>query len=121
MRNSMWRIGRRLVSGLVLLYAGLLLGLSLLQAGWPQRAGLLALSEVFAPYLFAPLLVLWPLALPRGRRAVRVALLACAVVFGVRFLPLHFAQAQAPAGQTPTLRVLQWNVREGGRPEQVRP
>jgi endonuclease/exonuclease/phosphatase family metal-dependent hydrolase len=101
------------------LYLATLLGLIVLQALAPQRAGLLALSEIFAPYLFLPALVVCPLALLRGTRPMRAALLVCVAVFALRYAPpLHAAPAAPSRG--PQISVTTWNVFAGGRPDAIR-
>ncbi len=105
----------RVLATVAILAAGALLALTAQQIAWPQRDGWLALGEVFAPWLFLPLLLAVPLAFGRGMGALRIALLACAVVFAVRFVPWPRAvSAAAPPGAT-RVRVMTWNVREGGR------
>ena len=76
----------------------------------PQRTGLLALAQVFAPFLYLPLLLLLPFAFARHATGLRVLMLASVVVFAARHLPLpNFGAApQVPAG--PRISVLSWNV-----------
>ena len=52
---------KRLIGATAGLYVVAVLGLALLHALLPQRAGLLAVSEIFAPYLFLPALAVCPL------------------------------------------------------------
>lgn len=58
----------RSMQQLLVAYAAVLLLLSALHFLAPQRDGPLALSQVFAPHLFLPLALLFPLAVLRGRR-----------------------------------------------------
>ena len=85
----------------------------------PKRTGLLGLSEVFAPYLFLPLLLLVPLLFMRGAAILRVLLVLCTIVYGVRFPPkLIIAAPQSTPGAI-HLSVLSWNTRFGGQYDQV--
>src|SRR5437870_5649289 len=106
---------RSILIALLVAYPILLLAISLVNTIEPKRTGLLALSEVFAPYLFLPLLLLAPFALMRGTRLLRVMLLICMVVFCVRFLPrLVEAAPQSDPGAI-HLSAMQWNVLAGGQ------
>jgi endonuclease/exonuclease/phosphatase (EEP) superfamily protein YafD len=95
---------------LACLYPLFLLILSLVNALDPKRTGLLALSEVFAPYLFLPLLLLVPLAFMRGAAFLRVLLVLCAVVYGLRFPPRLVAAAPQTTPGAIHLSVLSWNT-----------
>ena len=91
------------------------LALALVNVLQPQRDGFLALTQVFAPYLSLALLLFLPLALLRGSRArlLRMLLLACTVVFVVRFVPGMVAlprDADPGALQVP---VSTWNLELG--------
>ncbi|HUS13809.1 MAG TPA: hypothetical protein VM536_02220, partial [Chloroflexia bacterium] len=77
--------GGRGVSAAISGYLLVLVAISVQQTWWPASAGLPALGEVFAPYLFAPLLLALPWA-PR-RRSVALALGAGLAVFLLRFPP----------------------------------
>ncbi len=84
-------------------YAVALILLSAVNALSPQREGLLALTQIVAPYLFVPLLLFVPLAFSSvtpGARApgrwLRIGLVVCAVVAAFRFVP-----AWIPAGSSP--------------------
>jgi vancomycin resistance protein VanJ len=98
---------------LTLPYPLAVLALYMVHLFHPTRNGTLALTQVFAPLLFLPLLVLVPFALARGMGLLRVILALCAVVYGASYMP-HFSLAaqQAPTG-TP-ITALSWNVRAGG-------
>lgn len=88
----------------------LLLGLSLLHLVFPQRAGWAALTQIFAPYLFLPLLLLAPLAFLRGAPLLRLALVACLVLAGLRFSPPLRLSSPTPAPGASEVAVLNWNV-----------
>jgi endonuclease/exonuclease/phosphatase family metal-dependent hydrolase len=72
------------------------------------------LSEVFAPYLFLPLLLLVPFVFMRGAAVLRVMLFVCAVVYGVRFPPKLISAAPPQTPGAINLSVMNWNVRAGG-------
>jgi endonuclease/exonuclease/phosphatase family metal-dependent hydrolase len=106
------RLGRALGNlGRVALVGWLLV--AVIALGAPQRAGVWALAEVFAPYL--SLLVLGPaLWLWRGSRwGTRGAALACALVAAYLWAPALQA-ASGPAPAAPRLSVINWNVEVGG-------
>lgn len=88
-----------------------LLVLSLLQVIAPRRSGALALAQIFAPYLFLPLLAILPLIFLRGAVLLRLLLAACGLVYGVRFTPNLFAPVAPTAPAPVTLEILTWNVR----------
>ncbi|HEX6607374.1 MAG TPA: endonuclease/exonuclease/phosphatase family protein [Chloroflexia bacterium] len=112
---------RKALIGLLSCYPLLVLGLAAIHLLAPQRSGALALSQIFAPYLFVPLPALLPFALLRGAGPLRVLLLLCALVFGVRYAPRLVPTATAaPPGAT-QVEVMNWNVRLGGQWDQVRP
>src|SRR5690349_10124758 len=79
--------GRKALIGLLSCYPLLVLALTALHLLTPQRTGPLALSQIFAPYLFVPLLGLLPFALLRGAGSLRVLLLLCALTYGARYAP----------------------------------
>jgi endonuclease/exonuclease/phosphatase (EEP) superfamily protein YafD len=84
----------------------------------PQRAGGVALAQVFAHFLFLPALLLLPFALGRGMFLLRLALAAAAATFLIVYPPALPLPAPAPA---PDLSLLQWNVYVGGvTPEELR-
>ena len=91
-----------------------LVGLTLLSLAAPQRAGAVALAQVFAHFLFAPALLLAPLALRRGMFLLRTALAAAAAVFLLVYPPALNLGAPAPPPAPPRLRVLSCNVFVGG-------
>ncbi|MEA2623575.1 MAG: vancomycin resistance protein VanJ [Chloroflexota bacterium] len=100
-------------------YAFVVLLLSAVHVLAPQRSGILALSEVGAPFLFLLLLPLVPVALgyiaPRKRswrRLLRVSLVACLAVAAVRFGPVWLSVPASAAG-SPRISVTSWNVESG--------
>ena len=101
--------------GLASLYPFALLALTAVTFVAPQRTGLLALAEVFAPFLFVPLVLLVPFALARQATGLRVLMVASVLVFAARHMPLPSfgAGAETPAGER--ISVLSWNVFIGNR------
>jgi vancomycin resistance protein VanJ len=93
-------------------WASAVLLLSVANAVAPQRDGLLALSQILAPFLFLPLLVFLPLWRGHGPsgRALRVGLVASAIVFVVRFMPGSIAFPSAPTPGAFQLGVTTWNL-----------
>lgn len=91
-------------------YPVLLVLLTLVQVVAPQRSGPVALTEVFAPWLFLPLLFLLPFVLLRDPVLVGALALAAAV-FAVHLGPglVPARQPAAAAGSVP-VRVASWNV-----------
>lgn len=103
------------------LYLALLLALSLLHRLAPREAGVVALTQVFAPYLFlplpalAPVLIAWRAALPR------LLLLACCLVAGARFAPRPHPVPPSADPAAAQVTVLTWNLYIGNRrPDEVR-
>lgn len=94
------------------LYPLALLLLSLVHLIFPQRNGWLAITQVFAPYLFLPLLILLPLALLRSTMLLRIVLALCIILFCFCYFPRISFGSPAPAsGQQTT--VLTWNMMVG--------
>jgi vancomycin resistance protein VanJ len=95
-------------------YAVGLIVLSAIHVLMPQRNGPLALSQVFAPHLFLPLLILLPLALRGAERRTSLALLAAFVIGVVRFGPGMVSLPKGPPGDHgQQLEVLSWNLAAG--------
>jgi vancomycin resistance protein VanJ len=92
-------------------YPALLVALTLVQVVAPRRSGPLALTEVFAPWLFLPLLVLLPFAWALRDRALLLALVLAAVTFAAHLGPalVPGPRPDPPPGSTP-VRVASWNV-----------
>jgi vancomycin resistance protein VanJ len=111
------RRGAPRIALIAAVYPAALLALSAVHLVAPQRSGVLALSQILAPHLFAGLvpvlaLLLWR---PAWRGPLPVLSLAAAVVAAVRFGP---GFVSLPASQTPgapTLTVTSWNL-EAGQP-----
>lgn len=107
-RGPRWPWARDL---LLALYPIALVLLTLVFLAAPQRVGGMALSQVFAHFLFLPALLLAPFALGGGMFLLRLALAAAAAVFLLVYPPALPLPAAAPA---PDLTLLQWNVYVGG-------
>jgi vancomycin resistance protein VanJ len=92
-------------------YPPALVVLTAVQVIAPQRSGPLALSQVFAPWLFLPLLFLLPFAVLLRDRVVAVAYGLAVVVFAVHLGPglVPSPRPVPPAGALP-VRVASWNV-----------
>lgn len=105
--------GRKIFLALLSLYPLVVLGLSLVNWLAPQRLGPLALTQVLAPFLFLPLLVLVPFMLVRGAGVLRVLLLVCAVVYGVRFFPHVTLSAPQEDPAAFQITAMSWNVYAG--------
>jgi endonuclease/exonuclease/phosphatase (EEP) superfamily protein YafD len=106
--------GRRSVlRGALVTYPLLLLVLSFVNIVAPQRAGWLAVTQIFAPILFLPLLVLVPVSLARGMLGLRVVALLCVGVFVLRYMPPVNVIVRTPNTAAAQISVLTWNVYEG--------
>jgi len=100
----------RLILAAATIYPLFLLILSALHYLAPQRQGLLVLSQIFALYLFIPLVLILPLALLRQANVLRWVLLACIVVAGLRFGPIFVSLPQRATPGAATLDALSWNL-----------
>jgi endonuclease/exonuclease/phosphatase family metal-dependent hydrolase len=97
----------------ILGWAAIVITLSAVNVLSPQRDGPLALSQVFAPYLFVPLFLFAPLLLVRSiGQLARLALVVCALVFVVRFAPGWVAMPQT-ASASAGFGVTSWNLELG--------
>ncbi len=76
----------------------------------PQRSGILALTQIFAPYLFLALVPLIPLICCKHTRLLRIALGMGGVVFGLRFGPSLVSWPPAVTPNTPQLSAISWNT-----------
>jgi vancomycin resistance protein VanJ len=94
-----------------------LLAMSGLHAVAPARSGPIALTEVFAPHLFLPLLVVVPLAIRARTRWLTVPVFGALLIGAVRFGP-GIVSFGDPEG-TPDLIVVSWNLEEGGTDPQA--
>jgi vancomycin resistance protein VanJ len=104
----------RSVSGVALLYPVALLVLSAIHVLAPQREDALALTQIIAPYLFWPLLLLLPLTFRQRSGVLRLLLIACALVYMARF-PIRLTAAPPPT-TTPgaqQIEVMTWNLYAG--------
>jgi vancomycin resistance protein VanJ len=77
----------------------------------PQRSGPFALAQVFAPWLFLPLLFLLPFAVALRDRALAGALVLALLAFGAHLGPEYVPSGRPAAdpGAVP-VRVTSWNV-----------
>jgi vancomycin resistance protein VanJ len=87
--------------------------LSAVNVAFPQRSGPLAISEILAPHLLLPLVLLVPLAARRGARFARIALVVAAVVGVARFGPGVVSLPASPPPGATTVRFLSWNLETG--------
>ena len=95
-------------------YPAALLLLTAVQLAAPQRDGPLALAQVFAPWLFLPLVALLPLAVLIRDRPLVVALTAALLAFTVHLGPAFVPSRRSTPepGSTP-VRLATWNVLKG--------
>ena len=103
----------RALATLAATYALVLLLLAVVHVAWPQRDGILALTQIAAPHLF--LLLAGPLVivvLARRRAPVLMVLLAIAVGLG-RFGPGMLSLPRTHAPDERTLDVAAWNLGVG--------
>jgi endonuclease/exonuclease/phosphatase (EEP) superfamily protein YafD len=102
-------------------YAGGLLLLSVVHFAAAQRDGPLALSQVFAPHLFLPLVLVAPLGLRYAGKVVAGLLILALTVGVLRFGPgmLSLPPRQPEAGSR-QVAILSWNLASGlVSPEQL--
>ena len=106
---------RRLLVALGVVACVAVLAISVINVLQPQRDGYLALTQIFAPYLFLGLLVFLPLCLVRGTSArwLRFLMLLCAVVFVIRFVPGTVALPRAADPGALQVPVTTWNLKQG--------
>lgn len=101
-------------------YPAALLAVLAVQAVAPQANGPLALGQVFAPYLFLPLVALLPPAVLLRDPVLGVLLTACAVAFaglaGPEYVSLRGTDPPAGARQ---VRVVSWNALRANDPARV--
>lgn len=87
---------------------------SLLNIIAPQRAGPLALSEVFAPHLLVPVLVLVPIAVNSRSRTMRLGIATALTIGLIRFGPGLASIPPAPStADEQVVRVMSWNLEAG--------
>jgi endonuclease/exonuclease/phosphatase family metal-dependent hydrolase len=88
--------------------------LSIVTAAAPHRGGPLALSQIFAPHLLLPVLLLVPMAVSSKSRALRIGVVMAVAIGAVRFGPGLVSIPPAPPEPDSTIvRILSWNL-EGG-------
>lgn len=110
---------KRIFMAMAAAYPALLLVLSLVNTLQPRRTGFLGLSEVFAPYLFLPLILYVPFLFVRGAAILRVLIVICALVYGLRFPPrLVEASPQSTPGAL-QISTMSWNVLVGGHKDEI--
>lgn len=91
-------------------WTGIVLGIVAIHVAAPQRAGTLALTEVFEPYLVVSALAAAPFAL-NGRTRFGVGLALLIVVLAItRYIP---AWVSLPSSEAPVITVATWNVLGG--------
>jgi endonuclease/exonuclease/phosphatase family metal-dependent hydrolase len=101
-------------------YPAALVVLTAIQVVAPQRNGPLALAQVFAPWLFLPLLALLPQAALLRDRALIALLTASALVFAVHLGPGFVpAGRSAPDPAAVPITVASWNVLFRNRADRV--
>ncbi|HEY6745599.1 MAG TPA: endonuclease/exonuclease/phosphatase family protein [Mycobacteriales bacterium] len=91
-------------------YPVLLVLLTAVQVAAPRRSGPLALAQVFAPWLFLPLLFLLPFALALRDRVLAGALALAVLAFGAHLGPDLVPSGSRPAAGAVPVRVTSWNV-----------
>jgi len=94
----------------VVVYPLLLIGLSAIHMLAPQRSGPLALTQIFAPYLFLGALALLPLALYQSAIALRLALLVCALIYVVRFVSWRISVPVKETAAATRFSATTWNL-----------
>jgi endonuclease/exonuclease/phosphatase (EEP) superfamily protein YafD len=92
----------------VVFYCMLLLMLVMLWTLFPEDTGVLALTNIFAPYLFAPLAILLPLALLLRSRVLLWPGVSLFVLAGALFVPSMLPSASRP-DTDPELRIVTFN------------
>lgn len=110
--------GSGLLSLALCAYPFFILLLSLANLVSPARSGWRAVSQIFAPHLFLPLLLLLPFAFRRGGFGIglfRALLVGCVVIFCLRYLPAFASSSPPYDPSAPRLSVLTWNVFAGNR------
>ncbi|MFN8532385.1 MAG: endonuclease/exonuclease/phosphatase family protein [Dehalococcoidia bacterium] len=101
---------RGLADAVATLYVAGLTLLMLASVVAPQRAGPLALAQIFAPYLFLPvaglaLVAIWP-----GGRIARLAVAGGALLWALLFLPGLISVPTIPAPDAQRITVASWNT-----------
>jgi vancomycin resistance protein VanJ len=97
----------------LLAYPLAITGLSIVNVLSPQRNGPLAISQILAPHLLIPLVLLVPFAARRRAGVLRVALVIAVAIGVVRFGPGVVSLPASPPPGATTLRLLSWNLETG--------
>lgn len=101
-------------------YPVLLVLLTALQAVAPRRDGPLALAQVFAPWLFLPLVALLPQAVLLRDRRLIAALTAAVLAFTVHLGPMFVPSGRStPDPGATDVRLVSWNVLRSNAPDRV--
>jgi hypothetical protein len=95
------------------LYPAAVLALTAVHVLWPQRSGLLALSQIVAPYLFLGTVVFVPFALLAGARVLRVLLVVVLLVGVLRFGEEVVSLGGPIYGAADAISALSWNLEAG--------
>ncbi|GCE31671.1 hypothetical protein KDA_71550 [Dictyobacter alpinus] len=107
-----WRKQRfKALTIITLLYLLVVDILLLGDALFPQREGILALADIFAPYLFIPLLFLLPFLFWRFTSVLRVVFVLGLLLFTLWFPPRFSGPASDPTVGAQQVRALTWNFR----------
>lgn len=92
------------------LYVATLLVLLLQHILWPQRDGFLALTQVFEPYLFAPLLLVLPFALLRRSAPLLITICACCLMGVLRMGPTWISLLPLETPDAYRFSAATWNM-----------
>ncbi|WP_201370278.1 endonuclease/exonuclease/phosphatase family protein [Ktedonobacter robiniae] len=95
------------------LYPCALLLFLLVQHIFPQHDGVLAITQVFAPYLFLPLLFLIPFAFLSRTMLLRLILVVCLLAFSFTYFPRIPFHASSDSTSRMMTSVLSWNMEVG--------
>lgn len=114
--------GPRTLAGVCAAYGAALIALSVINLAAPARSGPLALSQIVAPHLFAPLVAILPVAIIlRPRRWQLAVVVVAALVGALRFGPGFLSLPARNDLARPEMRVMTWNLETslGVRPQAV--
>jgi endonuclease/exonuclease/phosphatase family metal-dependent hydrolase len=87
-----------------------LVGLSAVHTIAPQRRGILAVSQIGAPYLFLPLFLVLPWAFAQQMWLLRWSLLMCGAIFCIRFMPTLVSFPTLETPDVASISVMTWNT-----------
>ena len=93
-----------------LAWAAIVLVLLVVHVGAPQRSGVIALTQVFEPYLLLSALIAAAVGARLDRRIGRVVAAALVVVFVARCAPVALSNPGGPTANGMQGRVVTWNV-----------